>query len=238
MKPSKSAFTLIELLTVIAIIGILAAILIPVVGAVRDSARNAQCISNLRQLGVASALFENEYGHLPWGIFPPHAGDGWWPAHLMSYVEGQGKLNDQGAWSPVYECPSRVLPPTQPGVEHTMTYAANRGIFVVGTVAEARLDARPVSSEQITRPTEVVLLGDGSQRDVGDSNGTFNQLPITGNPRNANEPLPIGPDTDPVSAGTWPRYRHKGKANFVFVDGHVEAIPRGQLLERHLFWEY
>lgn len=43
------AFTLIELLTVIAIIGILAAILIPVVGKVRDSAKGAQCTSNLRQ---------------------------------------------------------------------------------------------------------------------------------------------------------------------------------------------
>ena len=47
------AFTLIELLTVIAIIGILAAILIPVVSAVRESARSAQCQSNLRQIGTA-----------------------------------------------------------------------------------------------------------------------------------------------------------------------------------------
>ncbi len=51
--PGVSAFTLIELLTVIAIIGILAAILIPVVSAVRDSARSAQCQSNLRQIGTA-----------------------------------------------------------------------------------------------------------------------------------------------------------------------------------------
>ncbi len=46
-------FTLIELLTVIAIIGILAAILVPVVSAVRESARNANCQSNLRQIGTA-----------------------------------------------------------------------------------------------------------------------------------------------------------------------------------------
>jgi prepilin-type N-terminal cleavage/methylation domain-containing protein len=50
-------FTLIELLTVIAIIGILAAILIPVVGKVRLQARNARCVSNLRQLGAASAVY-------------------------------------------------------------------------------------------------------------------------------------------------------------------------------------
>ncbi|EIP97168.1 prepilin-type N-terminal cleavage/methylation domain-containing protein [Opitutaceae bacterium TAV1] len=55
------AFTLIELLTVIVIIGILAAILIPVVSRVRESARKAQCISNLRQNGVAFLAFAMEH---------------------------------------------------------------------------------------------------------------------------------------------------------------------------------
>ncbi|AHF92437.1 N-terminal cleavage protein [Opitutaceae bacterium TAV5] len=55
------AFTLVELLTVIAIIGILAAILIPTVGKVRQSANAAKCISNLRQFGVASALYQADH---------------------------------------------------------------------------------------------------------------------------------------------------------------------------------
>lgn len=54
------AFTLIELLTVIAIIGILAAILIPVVGQVREQARVSQCIVHLRDLGSAVYLFAND----------------------------------------------------------------------------------------------------------------------------------------------------------------------------------
>jgi len=53
-SPSRNrAFTLIELLTVIAIIGILAAIIIPVVGKVRQSANKSACASNLRQIGTA-----------------------------------------------------------------------------------------------------------------------------------------------------------------------------------------
>lgn len=54
------AFTLIELLTVIAIIGILAAILIPTVGKVRATARKSQCVSTLRQWGTAVRLYTND----------------------------------------------------------------------------------------------------------------------------------------------------------------------------------
>lgn len=59
-RSHKSAFTLIELLTVIAIIGILAAILIPTVGSVRKRALKSQCASNLHQLGMALNLYVND----------------------------------------------------------------------------------------------------------------------------------------------------------------------------------
>jgi prepilin-type N-terminal cleavage/methylation domain-containing protein len=64
--PRRSAFTLIELLTVIAVIAILAAILIPALGAVRHSANSSKSISNLRQIGNAVALYTNQNG----GNFP------------------------------------------------------------------------------------------------------------------------------------------------------------------------
>ncbi|WP_043589539.1 type II secretion system protein [Geminisphaera colitermitum] len=59
-NPKHTAFTLIELLTVIAIIGILAAIIIPVTGKVRSSAANAQCKTALRNYGVAIQMYVND----------------------------------------------------------------------------------------------------------------------------------------------------------------------------------
>lgn len=56
----RRAFTLIELLTVIAIIGVLAGILIPVIGMVRSKARASASVSNLRQIFVALSLYADE----------------------------------------------------------------------------------------------------------------------------------------------------------------------------------
>jgi prepilin-type N-terminal cleavage/methylation domain-containing protein/prepilin-type processing-associated H-X9-DG protein len=65
----RAGFTLIELLVVIAIIAVLIALLLPAVQAAREAARRAQCVNNLKQIGIALHNYEGSNGVLPAGRY-------------------------------------------------------------------------------------------------------------------------------------------------------------------------
>ena len=72
---NRSAFTLVELLVVIAVVAILAALLFPVFARARENARRTSCQSNLKQLSLAATLYSQDYDeHFPLGLSPTGAG--------------------------------------------------------------------------------------------------------------------------------------------------------------------
>jgi prepilin-type N-terminal cleavage/methylation domain-containing protein/prepilin-type processing-associated H-X9-DG protein len=99
MKPR--AFTLIELLVVIAIIAVLIALLLPAVQAAREAARRAQCVNNLKQLGLAIHNYESTNSVLPTQMSLLYSSTGtvaWkssWgvSSRIMPYIEGSNLYN-------------------------------------------------------------------------------------------------------------------------------------------------
>jgi prepilin-type N-terminal cleavage/methylation domain-containing protein len=73
----KHGFTLIELLVVIAIIAVLIALLLPAVQAAREAARRAQCVNNLKQIGLAMHNYESSNGSFPPGAVVTTPAQGW-----------------------------------------------------------------------------------------------------------------------------------------------------------------
>ncbi len=100
MKDRK-AFTLVELLVVIAIIGILVALLLPAIQAAREAARRAQCVNNLKQLGLATHNFHDTHGRFPSATHDPMfrgMGGGWerwsYAVLLLPYLEEQSLYDE------------------------------------------------------------------------------------------------------------------------------------------------
>ncbi len=154
----NSAFTLIELLTVIAIIGILAGILIPVVGRVRNSARNATCISNLRQYGAALYLYaQDNKDRLPLGGGTP------WFSDLRFYM-GSNTQKNQAELR--LRCPSfaavfaQYFPNDDPNTKNLVAYQYNRNLG----------DAFKLTLSAIQHPSSTPMLWDSPGAD-GNTSG-------------------------------------------------------------------
>jgi len=100
MMHKRTAFTLIELLVVIAIIAILAAILFPVFARAREKARQTSCLSNLKQLGLGTMMYTQDYDETLvmryYDVAPDWALRIQWYDALVPYLKNTG----------IYKCPS------------------------------------------------------------------------------------------------------------------------------------
>jgi prepilin-type N-terminal cleavage/methylation domain-containing protein len=130
----RAAFTIIELLVVMAIIGILLALLLPAVQAARESARKIKCANNLKQIGLAIHNFEQTYKLLPAGASIPGIGTVY--VSLLPYLD-QLSLGEMAQHAntrpeigkipmPVLRCPSDSHRDLYNG-QATQNYAASRG---------------------------------------------------------------------------------------------------------------
>ena len=205
--PARRAFTLIELLTVIAIIAILAAILIPVVGNVRRSAQNTTCLNNLRVLYQGIAIFTADQGSIPRASGETQAAGNTlkqgrtWRAALIgsgAIPEARSASTNPNDWRSeqfeIFTCRSH------------MDYYANQFAYPAGSRVSTYTMNNIATSYHFpkfayfTRPDRTMLISDGTLPQAED--GLFNHGTQGG-----------APDVN----------AHRDRANMAFADGHVET---------------
>ena len=214
-------FTLIELLVVVAIIAILAALLLPALRGARERAKQAKCLSNLKQIYLGFVMYSNDAdGYVPFAYIDlPGGGTEWFHA-ISGYLGKNQAFNQAGlqymgpVYIPVYICPSDThghgwLPVNGKVDRDSISYGYNG--WHVGWHQATSGGFGP----QTWRRLESIPLAD---RTVAFADGMGDAVKFGfGIPRYSSWIVEYGYGTDVM--------RHKNAANVVFVAGHARWCP-------------
>jgi len=244
-----SAFTLIELLVVIAIIAILAAILFPVFAQAREKARQTTCASNLKQLGLATLQYVQDYDeHMPMFEQGPSPWNGKYDysVEISPYIKAGSSGNSFG-WgygSAVWHCPSSPAPEYQ-----SNQYQVLPNTFGLDP-SWGWVDGSKITLAAIDAPSDHLLFFEtgANGKSAWGANGSgascdeWNWTSNLANDKVLGATVSFAQDADYAiaiwqsgSTAYWndgsfyPRYRHNKMTNMAFADGHVKALRKGQL---------
>ncbi|WPJ96316.1 prepilin-type N-terminal cleavage/methylation domain-containing protein [Coraliomargarita algicola] len=230
LRKGTAAFTLIELLAVLAVIGILAAILIPAIGNVRERAQETKCSSNLRQLALASVAYASDHkGNFP-SLYSDVPGEIVWIDQIAPYVGGE----DQKRIIEVINCPSADYFMEFNGARAaTYSYGWNPLLIPDSRADDEGNVAPPTKLLNVQRPNETILLAETTQPDNRKGWGKDYFISVGEGIYNPTTAETLLSD----SAYTGFSARHGDRGNAAFVDGHVESFAIGEMKQKHVYLE-
>jgi prepilin-type processing-associated H-X9-DG protein/prepilin-type N-terminal cleavage/methylation domain-containing protein len=209
-RSARVAFTLIELLVVIAIIAILAALLLPALSGAKHRAKAIRCLSNLRQLGLATRMYaDDNEDRLPASSHMPNHLS--WVASLPPYLSYKVTATSLGATTNIYLCPVEKR-----GSGRLYSYAAND--FLLNYVT---LPANPTPLAlwtQVPSPSDTVWMTESSELLLNQDHFHF-----AGNPADGDGYAPK------AFASQVMVQRHSGGADYLYLDGHVQGVKWEQV---------
>jgi prepilin-type processing-associated H-X9-DG protein/prepilin-type N-terminal cleavage/methylation domain-containing protein len=207
------AFTLVELLVVITVIGILTALMLPALARSKQSAFRVSCLNNLRQLSLATRLYWDDHRGEPFRFrgAATNAGDVFWFGWLERGTEGTRLFDPkQGVLWPYLQgrgievCPSFNYAAARLKLKATgASYAYGYNLHL--SMPSSRT---PLKVDSLQRPAELTLFADAAQVN------TFQAPASPDNP--LLEEFYYVNRYEPTA-----HFRHQDQANVVFVDGHV-----------------
>lgn len=216
-REDRAAFTLVELLVVITLIGILASLLLPALARSKTAAQRIKCVSNLHQLGLATQLYwaDNDGQCFRYGGTSTNGGMLYWFGWLGSGAEGSRPFDaTQGALYPYLQGRGVELCPSLNYALAQFKLKASGAAYGYGYNLHLSVSAKqpPKNISQVRRPTDIILLADAAQVN------TFQPPASRSNPM-LEEFYYVSTNRNEATA----HFRHSQRANAAFCDGHIEA---------------
>ncbi len=219
-------FTLVELLVVVAILGLLAALMAPALARSLASSRGAACASNIRQMQVAYGMYldDHEGRFFPWRETRPDGILWYWGLETgggnRAIDRSQARLAPYLGQGTVETCPAFPYQSTQYKQKfESKTYGYGINVYLLSDMPESR-NSGVRSIDQVSKPAETLSWGDAIQ---------VNMFQAPASPSH-----PLLEEWYYIAARNWelPTYhfRHNSKMNAVALDGSVRSHAPNKLL--------